>query len=126
MSEFRSPRARVIGRGAGGDGTGHFIAQRASALALLILAPWFALSAAFTIRSYTDALAFVRNDVNALGLILLLIVGAAHMRLGMQTVIEDYIAAHGTRIALLLLNAALCFGAALIGVWAVLRINFGW
>ena len=74
-------------------GTGHFIAQRVSAIALLFLAPWFLISLIGAVRGgYDGALEFVADPVNAV--LILLSVGAAlyHMRLGMPVVIEDYIA----------------------------------
>jgi succinate dehydrogenase / fumarate reductase membrane anchor subunit len=68
----------------------------------------------------------VRAPWNAVGLILLIATGVYHMMLGMQEVIEDYIARPGTRAALLLANAFLCAALAIAGSWAVLQINFGW
>ena len=37
MGDFRTPLARVRGLGSAKSGTGHFIAQRVSAIALVIL-----------------------------------------------------------------------------------------
>ena len=108
-------------------GTGHFIGQRASAVALIVLASWFVLSAALTMPSpsYEAALDFVTAPVNAVGLVLLIVVGLYHMRLGMQVVIEDYIHKPSSRDALLLLNllAPLALGAA--ALFALLVVNFG-
>jgi succinate dehydrogenase / fumarate reductase membrane anchor subunit len=126
MSTMRTPLGRVRGHGSAKSGTGHFIAQRVTSIALLVLAIWFALAAALSIDSYNDAIAFVRAPWNAVGLILLIATGVYHMMLGMQEVIEDYIARPGTRAALLLANAFLCAALAIAGTWAVLQINFGW
>lgn len=122
---YRTPLARVRGRGSAKSGTGHFIAQRATAVALLVLLPWFAISAAVSINGYTDALAFVRQPLNSLGIVLLIVAGAYHMMIGMQVVIEDYISKHGTRTALVLLNTFFCILLAAAGILAVLQINFG-
>ena len=126
MSSMRTPLGRVRGHGAAKSGAHHFIGERVSAIGLLLLAPWFAIAAALSIRTYEQAIAFVRAPVNAIGLILLIAVAFYHMRLGMQVIIDDYIAKPATRAALQILNYFFCTLAAVIGLYAVLQINFGW
>ena len=46
MSDFRTPLARARGLGSAKSGVGHFIAQRVSALALVVLIPLFVWSIA--------------------------------------------------------------------------------
>ncbi len=129
MSErsMRTPLGRVRHHGAGGAGTGHFIATRVTSIALAILAPWFAVSAALSIRdaSYVQALDFLSNPVNAVGAILLIAVGFYHMSIGMQEVILDYIHRPFTKMLLLLLNAFAPLVLAAGAVFAVLLVNFG-
>lgn len=124
---MRSPLGRVRGHGAAGEGTGHFIAQRWSAIALAILAPWFVVAAALAVRDggYTATIDFLSDPVNAVGVILLVVIGFYHMSLGMQEVILDYIEKPFTKVLLLLLNAfaPLALGAG--AVFAVLLVNFG-
>lgn len=100
---MRSPLGRVRGHGAAHEGTGHFIGQRWSAIALAILGPWFAVAAALAIRDggYTAAIDFLSDPVNAVGVILLVVIGFYHMSLGMQEVILDYIGKPFTKVALL-------------------------
>lgn len=124
---MRTPLGRVRHHGAAGEGTGHFIAQRATSIALCVLAPWFAVSAALSIRdaSYLSSIDFISNPVNAVGVILLVAIGHYHMSLGMQEVILDYIGKPFTRIALLFLNAAVPLVLAVGAIFAVLLVNFG-
>ncbi|MGE0047034.1 MAG: succinate dehydrogenase, hydrophobic membrane anchor protein [Hyphomonadaceae bacterium] len=126
MSGFRTARSRIAGRGSAREGAGHFIAQRATAVALFFLAPWLAISAALSIDSYDDAITFLRMPWNAIGAALLMIAAGAHMRIGMQVVIEDYIHKTGTRTALLLLNSFFAIALVAVGLFAILQINFGW
>jgi succinate dehydrogenase / fumarate reductase membrane anchor subunit len=124
---MRSPLGRVRHHGASGEGTGHFIATRLTSIALVILAPWFAIAAALSIpdASYLSTIDFISNPVNAVGLILLVAIGLYHMSLGMQEVILDYIARPFTKIALLILNALVPFALGAGAIFAVLLVNFG-
>jgi succinate dehydrogenase / fumarate reductase membrane anchor subunit len=126
-SSMRTALGRVKGHGASGEGTGHFIAQRVTSVALAILAPWFVIAAAVTMpdAGYGSAIEFVSQPINSVGLILLIVIGLYHMSLGMQEVIVDYIHKPFTKFVLLLLNALgpLAIGAA--AIFAVLRVNFG-
>ncbi len=122
-NRFLTPVKSARGLGAARSGTAHHIRQRVSALALIVLVPWFLLSVMKAVNGgYAAALDWAGQPLNA-GL-LVLTAGAAiyHMRLGMQAVIEDYIGRSGTRAALLILNgfAALVLFTAI--VLSVLRI----
>ncbi len=124
---MRTALGRVRHTGAGHAGTGHFIATRATSIALAILAPWFAVSAALAIRdaSYLGAIDFISNPFNAVGVILLVAVGLYHMSIGMQEVILDYIERPITKIILLILNAFIPFALGAGAIFAVLLVNFG-
>lgn len=124
---MRTPLGRVRHHGAGREGTGHFIAQRATAIALAVLGPWFAVSAALSIRdaSYLSTIDFISQPVNAVGVILLVAVGLYHMSLGMQEVILDYIARPFTRMLLLFLNVFAPLALGVGAVFAILLVNFG-
>ena len=124
---MRTPLGRVRHYGASGEGTGHFIAQRVTSIALAILAPWFAVAAALSIRdaSYLATIDFISNPVNAIGVMLLVAIGLYHMSLGMQEVIVDYILKPFTKLALLFLNVAVPLVLAVGAIFAVLLVNFG-
>jgi len=124
MSEsIRTPLGKVRGLGAAKEGAGHFIAQRVSAIALLFLAPWFLISLISAARGgYTGAVDFIANPLNAV-LVLMATGGALyHMRIGMQVVIEDYIAKAGTRIFLLILNTFFAVALFAAAAFSVLEI----
>ncbi len=129
MSErsMRTPLGRVRHHGASGEGTGHFIGQRVSAIALILLGSWFVLSAALTMHepSYVAAIDFLSDPVNAVGVVLLIVIGLYHMRLGMQVVIEDYIHKPSTKLVLLLLNTLAPLALVAGALFAVLAVNFG-
>ena len=125
VSDFRTPLGRARGLGSAKHGVGHFIGQRASAVALVLLVLWgvrSALKLAAPGGGYEGAVAWVQFTPNTIILILLLGVGAWHMQLGMRTVIEDYIGRPATRIACLLLNVFAAWGGFAVAAVAILKV----
>lgn len=123
QQSLRTPLGKVRGLGSAKHGAGHFIAQRVSAVALIFLVPWFLITLIGAVRGgYDGALAYLADPLNAV--LVLLAVGASlyHMRFGMQVVIEDYIARHGTKAVLLILNTFVCIALFAIAAYAVLKI----
>lgn len=128
MSKDKStPLGRVRNHGAAAEGTGHFVGQRVSALALLFLGTWFVLSAALTMDgpTYLAAIDFISQPFNAVGVILLIMVALYHMRLGMGEVVNDYVHKPVAKITLLLLNTLVPLVIAAGAIFAVLLVNFG-
>ncbi|MDH5750229.1 MAG: succinate dehydrogenase, hydrophobic membrane anchor protein [Rhodospirillales bacterium] len=117
---MRTPLGRVRGLGANKDGTGHWMAQRFTAIALLPLTLWFV----YSIISLTgaDQAAFkiwAAEHGNALLLILFVLTMYYHTQLGLQVVIEDYIHHEGLKIASVIavkLIAILCAASSVIAV----------
>ena len=125
MSDLRTPLKRVRGLGAAQHGVGHFIHQRVTGAALVLLICWgFSQTPFLVAGGYDGAHAWLQSPVNAALASLLLIVGLYHGRLGVQVVIEDYIGKTGTRSALLILNAFVAFAFAAVGVVALLKTAF--
>lgn len=124
---MRTPLGRVRHHGASREGTGHFIAQRATSIALVFLAPWFVVAASLSIRdaSYLATIDFLSDPVNAVGVILLIAIGLYHMSLGMQEIIVDYITKPFTKVLLMFLNAAFPLVLAVSAIFAILLVNFG-
>lgn len=110
----------------GKHGTGHFIAERVSAIALLLLLPWFVISAAMSLDGgYDQARAWIRNPLNAVGLGLLIAITCYHTQLGLRVIIDDYIGRPLTRWLLGTLNTLGAAALAGLGLWAVYTNSFG-
>ena len=126
MNDRRSPLARVRGLGSAKDGTHHWWLQRVTAVALVPLVVWFAISLLrFAPESQAAVRAWVASPVTMIMLILAIAVGFWHAALGLQVVIEDYVHAKGWRIGL---DMAVKFAAVaftLAGIVAIFRIAFG-
>lgn len=99
-------------------GTGHFIAQRASAIALALLGCWFAVAlASLDGFTYPDAHRFVADGTNAVLLGALVAAMAYHSWLGIEVVLEDYVHAKG------LLRFSLAMSGIAHGVLAIAAIG---
>lgn len=124
MDDLRTPYAKVHGLGSAKSGTGHFWAQRLTAVALIPLGLWFLISIALHAGDGYDAfVAWLGSPFTAGGLILLIGAGFYHMSLGMQVVIEDYIHREATRVVLLILNKFWAAAAAIVSILAILRVS---
>ena len=122
---LRTPLGRVLGLGSAKDGTEHFVAQRISAIGIVLLGLWFAW-AMLTLESfaYLDVMRFVAGPLNGVLLSLLAVTVAYHSYLGVQVVIEDYVHAHGLKIALLIASRFVHVFLAIAAVYAILRVGF--
>jgi succinate dehydrogenase / fumarate reductase membrane anchor subunit len=123
---IRTPLGRARGMGSAKTGTGHWWAQRVTALALIPLVIWFVISMIIvTGADHEAALAFIGSPINAVLLTLLIIAVFHHGQLGLQVVIEDYIETKGLEVALILAvkGAAIFLGVA--SVYAVIAIALG-
>jgi succinate dehydrogenase / fumarate reductase, membrane anchor subunit len=123
---FRTPLSRARGLGSAKSGVGHFIQQRASAMFLAILLPWFGLSIILgTDGDFASVQSWMGNAFNAVGTLLLVLTGVFHMRLGLQTVIEDYIHVPVTRTLCMLANTAIPAILAIVAALSVAKIFVG-
>ena len=82
--------------------------------------------AALAGRSHAEALAIVANPLVAILLVLCFLSVTNHMRLGLQIVIEDYVHDKGTKIAALMANNFFAAVIAVVCLFSVLKISFGW
>jgi succinate dehydrogenase / fumarate reductase membrane anchor subunit len=77
-------------------------------------------------RGHHDAITLVSHPVVAILLVLCFISVTNHMRLGMQIVIEDYVHDKGLKIAALIANNFFAVVIAVVCLFSVLKISFGW
>jgi len=125
MSNLRTPLSQVKGLGSAKEGTSHFWAQRLTALALIPLVFWLAFSiAALPGMDYVSIREWISNPFTAIMLILFLLAGFYHAKLGLQVVIEDYVASHSTRTAMIIAVTFFATILAVTGVFSILRITF--
>jgi succinate dehydrogenase / fumarate reductase, membrane anchor subunit len=123
---MRTPLKNVRHLGSAKEGANHFVVQRLTGAANVVLGIFLVwLVASIAGADYAAVRVMLRNPFVALGLLLLIVSGVMHMRLGMQVIIEDYVHSEGTKLAALAANT---FFAILIGVasvFAILKLSFG-
>jgi len=125
MSNFRTPLKRAKGYGSAKEGTDHFWTQRLTAIALVPLVIWLAFSvASLADMDYLAIREWLSQPFNAIVMILFIIAGFHHARLGLQVVIEDYVSSHVTRTAAIIAVTFIAAALGVTGVFSVLRIVF--
>ena len=126
MDDRRTPLARVRGLGSAKDGVGHWWAQRLTAIALIPLVVWFAISLIMLSGAdYTVVRAWIGSPLVMMLLILTIGVGLHHGQLGLQVVIEDYVGSDGWKLALIVIVKFIAVIFGLGAIVAILRIGFG-
>jgi succinate dehydrogenase / fumarate reductase membrane anchor subunit len=112
--------------GSAKTGTGHWWAQRMSAVALVPLTLWFVVSLVLLPGlEYGVLRAWLAAPFSGLLACLLVAVLAYHSYLGTMVIVEDYVHRTGYRVAVLMALRFLYVLAGGGGIFAILRIAFG-
>ncbi|MGL4441993.1 MAG: succinate dehydrogenase, hydrophobic membrane anchor protein [Alsobacter sp.] len=125
-SSLTTPLKRVRGLGAAGSGTDHFWRQRITALAQIPLTLAFVVVLLSIIgKGHAEVVAIVSQPLVAILMLLFVVTGMVHMKIGMQVIIEDYIHDELPKILLLALNTFFAIGVGVACVFAILKLSFG-
>jgi succinate dehydrogenase / fumarate reductase membrane anchor subunit len=118
-----TPPNRVRDLGSAGEGAHHWWTERLTSVSTLLLLIWFAVS---LIRlpglGYGTVVEWLSSTVNAVGMLLLVVSGFWHLKLGLQVVVEDYVHEEANKFLLLVLVNFLSVVGAALGMFAILKI----
>jgi succinate dehydrogenase / fumarate reductase membrane anchor subunit len=126
MKSIRTPLAEVRGLGSAKKGTGEFVVQRLTSVALVPLTIAFIwIIVRLNGEPYETVVATLSSPLVAIILIAGILATIVHMRIGMQVIIEDYIYSEMAKAVLLTLNWLFSWGVGLVALFAVLKLAFG-
>ncbi|HEY7672038.1 MAG TPA: succinate dehydrogenase, hydrophobic membrane anchor protein [Gammaproteobacteria bacterium] len=121
-----TPLNKVLGLGTAKSGVEHWWAQRLTAVALAPLGLWFAIAMLrFETLAYAEVVAWLRDPVTAILLLMTIGIVVYHSYLGVQAVVEDYVESKGAKLVAVVSSA---FGHVFLlvaAVFAVLKVAFG-
>ncbi|MGZ8190643.1 MAG: succinate dehydrogenase, hydrophobic membrane anchor protein [Methylococcaceae bacterium] len=108
--DYRTPLAKVRGSGSAKAGTSHWWMQRVTAAALIPLTFWLIAFLNLCLNApYRQTVDWLAAPFNTVCIVAWILAAFYHAALGLQVVIEDYVAAEGIKI---------------VSVWAV-NLTFG-
>lgn len=117
---------RVRGLGAAKSGTDHWWRQRVTAISNLFVMIWFVVSLVrLPNLQYETVVAWLRQPLAAVPMLLLILSVFYHFRLGVQVMIEDYADAEGNKVIQVLLLNFYALALAFTAAFCVLKIAYG-
>jgi succinate dehydrogenase / fumarate reductase, membrane anchor subunit len=123
---IRTPLGRVRGFGSAKSGTGHFWMQRLTAIANIPLTIAAVIIMIMLLGRNQPAVAQILGSPTVSIIMLLFVVSVmAHMRLGMQVVIEDYVHDDISKLGLVIANNFFVAVVGLTAVYGILKLSFG-
>jgi succinate dehydrogenase / fumarate reductase membrane anchor subunit len=121
-----TPIGKVRGLGSAREGGEHWLTERVTSIALLLLGTW--LVASLLMLPGLDHATFtewLKAPSGAVPMTLFVIVGFKHALDGMKVVVDDYVHDEGNRFAANILFLFLAIGGAALALFALAKIAFG-
>ena len=118
-----TPLARARGLGSAKSGLQHWWHQRVRAVAMVGLVSWMVVLLFSLVEAdYQTALNMLAHPVNATVVVLFVAVGLWHASLGLQVVLEDYVANEGVRLIAILAVKMAASVTAILAILSVLKV----
>lgn len=119
---FATDRKRVTGLGSARSGTHHFWAMTVTSVALFVLTPFFlAVVGPLLGAAHEDVITSLSRPIPAAIVAAYLVVGMHHFRLGVTTLIEDYVRGLARKLWIIAMTIV-SYGLAAAGLVALAQI----
>jgi len=126
LKHIRTPLARVRGLGAAKSGTAAFWHQRVTAIANIPLTIAAVIIIIMLLGRNQPAVAQTLGSPTVTIIMMLFIVSiTAHMRIGMQVIIEDYVHGDLSKLTLIVANSFFAVVMGLISAYGLLKLSYG-
>jgi succinate dehydrogenase / fumarate reductase, membrane anchor subunit len=126
LGDSASPLGKVKGLGSAREGGEHWLTERSTSLALLLLGTWLIASLLLLPKLDQRTLVeWLHAPSGAVPMALLVVIGFKHALDGMKVVVDDYVHVEGNRFALNTLLLFLAVGGGALALFALVRIAFG-
>ena len=126
LGDSSTPLGRVRGLGSAREGGEHWLSERVTSVALLLLGTWLIASLlmlpALDQRTLSE---WLGSPWAAVPMALLVIVGFKHALDGLKVVVDDYVHEPGNNFALNTLLLFLAVGGGALALYALAKISFG-
>ncbi len=126
VGDSATPLGRVRGLGSAREGGEHWLTERVTSIALLLLGTWLIASLLILpkldLRTVSE---WLHAPSAAVPMALLIVVGFKHALDGMKVVVDDYVHESGNNFALNTLLLFLAVGGGALALFALARIAFG-
>ena len=126
VGDSSTPLGRARGLGSAHHGGEHWLTERVTSIALLLLCTWLIASLLLlpTLDQRT-VIGWLRAPSGAVPMALLIIVGFKHALDGVKVVVDDYVHEPGNNFVLNTILLFLAVGGAALALFALARIAFG-
>jgi succinate dehydrogenase / fumarate reductase membrane anchor subunit len=126
VGDSATPLGQVRGLGSAREGGGHWLRERVTSAALLLLGAWLIASLYFLPSLDQRTLAeWLAGPSGAVPMALFVVTGFIHAFDGMKVVVDDYVHDEGNRFAVNTLLLFLAVGGASLALFALGQIAFG-
>jgi succinate dehydrogenase / fumarate reductase, membrane anchor subunit len=126
LGDSATPLGRVRGLGSAHHGGEHWLSERVTSIALLLLGTWLIASLLLLPKlDQRTVLEWLHAPSGAIPMALLIVIGFKHALDGMKVVVDDYVHEEGSRFMLNTLLLFLAVGGGALALFALARIAFG-
>ena len=126
LGESATPLGKVRGLGSAGHGGEHWLTERVTSIALLLLGTWLIASLLLLPKLDQRTLVeWLHAPSGAIPMALFVIIGFRHALDGMKVFIDDYVHEEGRRFAWNTLMLFLAVGGGALALFQLARIAFG-